>query len=275
MNNIARKYLPLPKLRYGIYYSGRTAGQNCFARPNKNKEGITWMGCRERFHPMFNKKGSSDEGLYYGTSDVKSAAKMFQFVEDLLGLKDTCRSTLYRCRGGKHIFVELSPFWLSLRLRTAFVTIMLRASAIAKLGRGEYNYVLVNQYSRTDATIAKSQSIKPLTKLMTIKYCTSTPRATAMFLDGYTRLSTRHAAWVRSMGNPKKTKILVRPKRKKDLIYFKGDEVITRLTLSQKRRLLNWVNKWELKKIRKGNLPPTDPIYTIRRGEEIAFNYKG
>lgn len=262
MKNIAKKYWAAPKGDSSFY-----SRSNGFARQSAH-HGVRWYSCREEFHPSFNRTDHPDKGLYYGTADFESAARMFQFVEDLLGLKDTCRSTIYRCRGGEHIFVELSPFWLSLRLRTAFVTIMLRASNIIVRHSRSYN-TFASKY------VAPDKVSTPLTKLMAISYCKHTPRATAMFLDGYTRLSTRHAAWVHSLGNPTKTKILVRPRAKKYLIYFEDNKVATRLTRAQKTRLLKWVNRWELKHLRRGNVSPTDPVYTIRRGEEIAFNYKG
>ena len=251
MNNISTeaKKLP-PNSTYNVVNQFHGGQSNAVWPAN------AWQTCRETFHHNYNKTGVKSRGLFYGTDKIESIAKMFNWVENTLNIRKDRRSMIYPCEpityieqkfdysrpydwaiGGYHIlqtiehhydviWVELSPFWLSMRVRTYFVTIMLRA---AHLG-------------------AKKRS--PLQALMEVKYCKGSRVALAAFLGGHTIIpASRERAkgyygynrgWVVQFQGISPNVGLRKPSTRRECIWFEDGDPTSRLTIKQKQQLQKW-----------------------------------
>ena len=232
--NISTEIKDRPHSVYDVenqFHSGATTGEG---------DAITWQQCREFFHKYFNKVERS-KGVYYGTEKIKQVARMFNWVEGVLNLSK--RSIIYPCKPVvvspnycnsfsscnkrcEVLYVELSPFWLSMKVRSYFITIMLRAAHYA------------------------ASSKKPLEALMQSSYCQATRPATAAFLHGYTIVPAKrddsngyyeyNRGWTVQLIKPSVK--LRKPSSWRERIWFEDHDANSRLNKTDMKKIEDWVN---------------------------------
>lgn len=206
-----------------------------------------WSSCREEFHRAFNTKSSDHEGLYFVTHHKVSVAELLDYVESKLNLRD--RSIIFDCEFWRDaqvvagsvpiLYIKLSPFWLSTRIRSFFVTILIRAG---------------HRY----------RTLTTFEKVKTSRYCSDTRRATAMFLDGCTVFDNKYwKSWVFQFYNRetgyKKLIPLRRPRTSEEKQFFVDGSVVSRLTHDEKTNMRSWIMAAE-----NGPRFPSFPIERVR-----------
>jgi len=190
----------------------------------------SYYTCREQFHDTL---GIKKADYVFSTDDVASLSIMFDWAESKLNLKDRSAIRILSRKEAEDVslqpmgnnipnmvYLHLSDFWKSENIRFYFSTVLCRAARVVA-----WNH--------------------PLEAIEQTNYCQSTPRATALFLDGNTILNNgfrkTQSNWVQLFTSGKNTSDLCRPTEEKDLQYFVDNNPTPNLTPYEKNKLMNWV----------------------------------
>jgi len=212
-------------------YAGYVGFHAFDTKPRKKPR---WEQCRELFEDKWR---CSKAKPFFFKGSIRRIRLMVKWVEDGFNLKQKYRTTIHSVGRGITL-IEPSEFWTSHHMRRQFLTALLKGSV------------------KDQATTPHS----PMFLLLKNRYFMQAPRATAMFLTGFTvpYLERGNTGWVWTYGlNSNRDDSrhwiaylrhkLRRPRTKRQLMFFRRGKPGIVLPTESMEAVATWVNNEERK----------------------------
>ena len=227
------------------------------------RKGARWDACRENLSSEFDRTKNKD---FLCVGEPKRINNIIEYVENLLNIKNryhtsvypvqrpTMKKTPYGYEIPTFTYVRPSEFWTADPIRLEFLTALIKGS---------------HTYTGKDY----------LNVIMRVGYFDDVPRATAMFLTGFTFPqkdlgvgwtdtfegvieSKRYDYEEKSLKQSLKTlkRMLRKPSTKKQCRFFRRGNPTSQLSAKDKNKLRLWVQREEGRKIPKSQMKDECPF---------------